>query len=197
MKLKLLTLVVALLVAGALVLAGCGGLSSTAPTAPSGAPAPQPVTTSEPATPVQEGAENSTPGTVSRSQAEQAALDAVGSGRVTWSGPEDDRGAAWEVEVTRPDGSEVDVLVAADGTIIKQVEKFGRGPARSGPGIPPASGVVSREQAAQAALDAVGEGQVTWISREDERGAAWEVEITRPDGSEIDVLVAPDGSIIE
>lgn len=51
-------------------------------------------------------------------QAEQAALEAVGSGRVTWSGPENDRGAAWEVEITLPNAREIDVLVAPDGSII-------------------------------------------------------------------------------
>jgi hypothetical protein len=61
---------------------------------------------------------------VTQRQAEEAALAAVGEGEATWRGPEDDRGAAWEVEVTRPDGSEVDVLVAADGSIVKQVDKY-------------------------------------------------------------------------
>ncbi len=147
--------------------------------------------------PVREGGDVDVDGVISREEAEQAALDAVGEGRVTWSAPEDDRGAAWEVEITRLDGSEVDVLVAADGAIVKQVEKFGTAPAMAGAGTAPASGVVSQENAEQAALDAVGEGQVTWVGREDERGAAWEVEITRPDGSEIDVLIAPDGSVID
>lgn len=133
---------------------------------------------------------------VSRSQAEQIALGAVGSGQVTWSGPEDDRGAAWEVEITRPDGSEVDVLVAADGRVVKKIEKYGQGPVLEGPGTTPSTGAVTREQAEQAALDAVGEGRVTWSGPEDDRGAAWEIEITRPDGSEVDVLVAPDGGII-
>jgi uncharacterized membrane protein YkoI len=58
-------------------------------------------------------------------------------------------------------------------------------------------GVVSREQAEQAALDFIGEGQVTFVTEEDDRGAAWEIEITRPDGSEVDVLIAPDGTVIE
>lgn len=58
-------------------------------------------------------------GTVSRAEAKAAALDAVGDGRATWSGREDDHGAAWEIEITRPDGSEVDVLVAADGSIVR------------------------------------------------------------------------------
>ena len=178
--------VLALLFAGVIALAACAE-----------PPVTDPVATSEVAAPVREGAESSEPGAISRSQAEQAALEAVGSGQVTWSGPENDRGAAWEVEITRPDGSEVDVLVAADGTVIKQVEKFGRGPALSGPGTTPYGGIVSQEAAAQAALDAVGEGTVTWIGQEDERGAAWEVEITRPGGREVDVLVALDGSIIQ
>lgn len=186
MKSKLMTLSFVLALAGAIVLVACD--------AP---PAADPDSSTDIPTPVREGAESSEPGTTSREQAEQAALDAVGEGQVTWSAPEDDRGAAWEVEVTRPDGSEVDVLVAADGTVIKQVEKAGRGPALSGPGTVPTTGVVSRQEASQAALDYIGEGQVTWISREDERGAAWEIEVTRPDGSEVDVLVAADGSIVE
>ena len=207
MKSQRIILFLVLLLAGAIVLGACSTPPTAGPAtsteAPTAQPAPTMTTdqeadaTSEEVAPVREGDESSATGTVSREQAEQAALEAVGSGQVTWSGPEDDRGAAWEVEITRPDGSEVDVLVAADGTVIKQVEKAGRGPALSGPGIIPSSGVVSRQEAAQAALDYVGEGRVTWIGREDERGAAWEVEITRPNGREIDVLVAPDGSIIQ
>jgi len=133
---------------------------------------------------------------VGRAGAEAAALAAVGAGTVTWSGPEDDRGAAWEVEVTRPDGSEVDVLIAADGAVVKTVEKLGQGPVREGPGTAPSAGLVSRQEAERAAVSAVGGGRVTWVGREDERGAAWEVEVTRADGSEVDVLVAADGSIV-
>lgn len=77
------------------------------------------MTTAGEGAPVREGSDATEPGTVSRSQAEQAALEAVGSGRVTWSGPEDDRGAAWEVEITLPNGREIDVLIAPDGSIIE------------------------------------------------------------------------------
>lgn len=135
-------------------------------------------------------------GTVTIEEAEAAAVEEVGEGTVTWSGPEDDRGAAWEIEVTRPDGSEVDVLVAADGSIVKTVEKYGEGPPIEGGGDVPSGGAVSLEEAEQAALDAIGEGTVTWSGPEDDRGAAWEIEITRPDGSEVDVLIAPDGSVV-
>jgi hypothetical protein len=41
----------------------------------------------------------------SRERAERAALRAVGAGRVTWSDREDERAAAREIEVTRPDAS--------------------------------------------------------------------------------------------
>lgn len=57
-------------------------------------------------------------GTVTLQEAEQIALEFVGEGTVTFSGPEDDRGATWEIEVTREDGSEVDVLVDAQGNVI-------------------------------------------------------------------------------
>ena len=196
---------VAVLAAGVvLVLSGCGGsddgsdavadgAATSAPAATATAPAP---TTTAPV--VREGSDAPRSGVVTRQEAEAAALAAVGSGQVTWSGPEDDRGAAWEVEITRPDGSEVDVLVAADGTVVKQVDKLGGQPAApAGGGAQPSGGqVVSRAQAEQAALAAVGSGRVTWSGREDERGAAWEIEITRPDGSEVDVLIDASGQVV-
>ncbi|MEL4897422.1 PepSY domain-containing protein [Crocosphaera sp. Alani8] len=193
MKSQLIALFSAFSFFSTIGLSSCGTQSNntTTPTAQ------EPATTVEETTPVREGAESSVPGAVSREEAEQVALEAVGSGQVTWSAPEEDRGAAWEVEITQADGSEVDVLVAPDGTVIKQVEKAGSGPALSGPGPIPADGVISEDEAKQAALDYLGEGQVTWISREDERGATWEVEITRPNGSELDVLVAGDGTIVQ
>lgn len=55
---------------------------------------------------------------VEQAVAEQAALAYLGAGRVTWVSPEDDRGAAWEIEVTLPNGREVDVLVDASGQVI-------------------------------------------------------------------------------
>jgi len=128
-------------------------------------------------------------------QAEQAALAAVGEGQVTWSGPEDDRGAAWEVEVTRSDGSEVDVLVAADGSIVKQVDKY-TGPGQGGAGTSASGGEVTLQEAERIAVEAVGEGRVTWSGREDERGAAFEIEVTLKDGREVDVLIDASGNVV-
>ena len=44
---------------------------------------------------------------------------------VTRSGPEDDFGAAWEVEVTREDGVEFDVGVDASGEVVRSVRGGG------------------------------------------------------------------------
>ena len=177
----------------ALLLAACtAGTGNVTPNTV--APGDSAVATSPTTTPVP-----SQGGVVSIEEAEQAALAAVGEGAVTWIGPEDDRGAAWEVEVTRPNGVEVDVLVAADGTVVGQTERVLSGlvPDSDGVEVVPAPGaVVSAEEAAAAALAAVGEGTVTWIGPEDDRGAAWEVEVTRPSGREVDVLVAADGTVI-
>lgn len=57
-------------------------------------------------------------GVVDQAAAERAALAHVGEGRVTWVSPEDDYGAAWEIEVTLPDGREVDVYVDASGQVV-------------------------------------------------------------------------------
>lgn len=121
------------------------------------------------------------------------------TGEVTWSGPEDDRGAAWEIEVTQSDGTETDVLVAADGSIVKQVEKYtgsgdSDGSGDSGDGG--SSGEVTLEEAEQIAVEAVGGGNVTWSGEEDERGAKFEIEVTRPNGNEIDVLIDANGNVV-
>ena len=187
-----------LLVAG-LVTTGCGSDSTAVDLGPAATSTAQ----SESATatpPAGEAAEESDPagqtGQATREQAEQAALAAVGAGQVTWSGREDDRGAAWEVEVTRPDGSEVDVLVAADGSIVKQVERFTGSPESTAGSAGSSGGEVSREEAGRIAVESVGGGQVTWSGREDDRGATWEIEVTRPDGSEVDVLIDAAGNVV-
>jgi uncharacterized membrane protein YkoI len=48
-------------------------------------------------------------GTPGAERAEQAAVDAVGGGRVVGVEREDERGVAWEVEVVQRDGREVEV----------------------------------------------------------------------------------------
>lgn len=43
------------------------------------------------------------------------------------------------------------------------------------------------EQASTAALGATGGGRVNAVERDSEKGATWEVEITKPDGNTVDV----------
>jgi hypothetical protein len=45
------------------------------------------------------------------------------------------------------------------------------------------------ERARAAALAHVGQGRVTGVEREDEDGAAWEVEVARSDGSTVEVML--------
>jgi uncharacterized membrane protein YkoI len=42
------------------------------------------------------------------------------------------------------------------------------------------------EKAKDAALNAVGGGRVASVEAENERGSAWEVEVVRPDGTEVE-----------
>lgn len=110
---------------------------------------------------------------------------------------EDDYGARWEVEVTLRNGREFDVYVDRKGRIVKIVRQ-GRddddGGNTGGSGI-------SRSEAAAAALahikELTGRGaRVTGVSREDDYGARWEVEVTRGDGFEYDVYVDRKGEIL-
>ena len=43
------------------------------------------------------------------------------------------------------------------------------------------------DRAGAAAVDIVGGGQVTGVEREDDDGAAWEVEVVKSDGSKVEV----------
>lgn len=91
---------------------------TVSPTAPSEYPVVlAPATPSEPV-PAPDAAP-AAPADFTQADAERVALAHVGSGRVTWVELEDDHGARWEVEVTLPNGREVDVYVAADGRVVR------------------------------------------------------------------------------
>lgn len=108
--------VVAAAAAGlALGVAGLGLLWSTPV---QGNVAPPPAAGASEIVPEESGPVGSLAAPVDQAVAEQAALAYLGQGRVTWVTPEDDRGAAWEIEVTLPNGREVDVLVDASGQVI-------------------------------------------------------------------------------
>ena len=48
------------------------------------------------------------------------------------------------------------------------------------------------DRAAKAAVDAIGGGRAVGVEREDDGAAAWEVEVARPDGSEVEVGLTSD-----
>jgi uncharacterized membrane protein YkoI len=52
------------------------------------------------------------------------------------------------------------------------------------------------EQARTAALAHAGGGRVTGVEREDEDGAAWEVEVKRADGSTLEVMLDANYKVV-
>ncbi|QAY68856.1 PepSY domain-containing protein [Xylanimonas protaetiae] len=186
------------LLGGVLVLTGCGTDRSDAGAPVSDTPAaetPAPETTDAGGS--AEAADADAPITLAAAKA--VALASVGEGQVTGYDDEDDHGARWEIEVTRPDGSEVDVYVAADGRVVNTGERQAEQPAQAAPAPAPEpapSGDVTLDEAKRIAVAHVGGGRVTWHERENDHGARWEIEVTRPDGSEVDVYVAADGRVV-
>jgi len=199
-RMKLSLIAVSGLLALGVVATGCGSDSNE----PADNPAPA-------ATEGSESTGTETTAQDGRQQAEQVALSAVeqrfgGPASVTGTFNEDDGGARWEVEVTKSDGSEFDVLVSAQNEVIRIVTKGGSGSGDSSGGSSDdqqtgGSGSVSRQQAGRIAVAYMeqqesGSGQVTYGGPEDDAGARWEIEVTMDGGREFDVLVSASGDVI-
>jgi uncharacterized membrane protein YkoI len=137
--------------------------------------------------------------------AKDAALAAVPGGKVTRASTEDPKdasGAAYEVHVTKSDGSEVEVLEDSAFKVLstKASPQHGGpdgrghdGPGHGGPGNPAETELTGADaqSAKDAALAAVPGGTVERASKEDPKdasGAAYEVHVTKSDGSEVEVL---------
>jgi uncharacterized membrane protein YkoI len=137
-----------------------------------------------------------------KTSAEDAAKAAVAGGTVWRSSTEDSSdasGAAYEVHVTKADGSEVEVLEDASFTVIatnasRQGHGGPGGDHHGGPGGNPNEAALTgdtKTSAESAALTAVPGGTVERSSAEDPAeasGAAYEVHVTKADGSEVVVL---------
>ena len=128
------------------------------------------------------GSDNLTGSTLDR--ASKAALAETGGGKVTDSERDGENGATYEVEVTKADGNQVDVrlddqfkVVAAepdhedadDDTADEQLTG------------------ATLDRASKAALAKTGGGKVTGSERDTEHGATYEIEVTKADGSQVDV----------
>jgi uncharacterized membrane protein YkoI len=136
--------------------------------------------------------------------AKDAALAAVPGGTVTRASkedPNDASGAAYEVHVTKSDGSEVEVLEDSNFKVLStkaspqhgRGDRHGHGGPGRGPGNPAETELTGSDaqSAKDAALAAVPGGTVTRASKEDPNdpsGAAYEVHVTKSDGSEVEVL---------
>jgi uncharacterized membrane protein YkoI len=148
--------------------------------------------------------------------AKDAALAAVPGGtarRASTEDPKDSSGAAYEVHVTKSDGSEVEVLEDAAFKVLSVKAdrnhggRHGHGPGdgdgrgRGGPGNPAEAELTGEtaKSAKDAALAAVPGGTVERASKEDPNdasGAVYEVHVTKSDGSEVEVLEDADFKVI-
>ena len=129
-------------------------------------------------------------------KASKAALDEVGEGRVTDSDSDD---GGYEVEVTREDGTEVDVSLNGDFEVVRADDDTrgdddaddrtdGTGSNSTGTDDDNSTPLTEAEKASatKAALAEVA-GTVTDIDRSDDADHAFEVEVTRDDGTEADI----------
>ena len=126
---------------------------------------------------------------ISKQQAEQDALNAVGGGTVTLVHKEKELGKIiWSVDITGAT-NEYEVWVDAHTGSILQILTQPLGPQ---------AGFISQQQAEQAALKAVGGGTVVQAQRDQWKGyQTWDVTITQP-GFEYDVFVnARNGAILK
>ncbi|WP_218220532.1 PepSY domain-containing protein [Nesterenkonia sp. Act20] len=120
-----------------------------------------------------------------RERAEQAALEAVGSGTMTDVEASDDPGEAYDVEVRLPDGSEVDLALDENFAVVSRVDDDRNDrDDRQETDDDRVLDAGERERAEQAALEAVGSGTTTDVEASDDRDATYEVEVVDADGVE-------------
>jgi uncharacterized membrane protein YkoI len=91
------------------------------------------------------------------------------------------------------------VVAAAGAGVVIAVAAGGIAVAAGGDGDVPTSHQYTQEQGAaatEAALDATGGGKANSVETDSENGATYEVEVTRPDGSTVDVRLDENYQIV-
>ena len=83
------------------------------------------------------------------------------------------------------------LLIAGAAILVLAVGGVGIAQAVGGDSEERASGPEA-DRAAKAAVDAIGGGRAVGVEREDDGATAWEVEVARPDGSEVEVGLTGD-----
>jgi uncharacterized membrane protein YkoI len=103
----------------------------------------------------------------------------------------DDRNEAYEVEIRKADGTEVDVKLDKDLKVIGQEADDDNGRDDDATDAPEADdralSADERSSAGKAATAAVGGGTVTAVEASDDRGVAYEVDVRKVGGTEWDI----------
>lgn len=148
-----------------------------------------------------------------RDRVAAAAVDAAGGGEAVDVETSDDRGEAYEVEVRREDGTEVDVALDENLEVVRQDEDDDAdgdvdGDDASDDDSDEATdddgkdaddrvlGDTERAGAEKAALAAVGGGTVIQVEASDDAGEAYEAEVRDRDGAEWDVVLDADFKVL-
>lgn len=131
--------------------------------------------------------------------ATKAALAATGGGTARRVTTENDgpAGVAYEVHVTKTDGSRVKVLLNKDFGVVATKAHGPEGRDRKGPEKAPLAADVA-QKVTDAAKAAVPGGTVGKVSAEtrDAAGAAYEAHVTKPDGSRVEVILDKDFKVL-
>lgn len=137
-------------------------------------------------------------------QARVVAIAAVGEGTVSKAEHSDDLDHAYVIEVTRADGSEVDILLDEAFGVVRienDTRPTSQSSASSSPSAAPSTSPGNNSapgnfdnlsedemtRASAAALAAVGSGTVFDIERSDDRDHAYEVTVILANGEDVDV----------
>ena len=130
------------------------------------------------------------------SEAIAAALRATDGGTANSVERDDEDGAVWEVEVTRTDGTTVDVRMDAKYEVVVIDSDDESEDSDASDDAEETVTAAEESQATAAALKATKGGTVGDVERDDENGAVWEVEVTRADGSRVDVRLDKNYKVV-
>ena len=136
-------------------------------------------------------------------RASTAAVQAAGGGQVTDS--EKDRNG-YELEVTREDGTEVDIYLDENFNVTGNREddrydddrddRDDAGEVRDNDADDRVLSQTERDSATKAALAEIGSGTVTDVEASDDRGTAYEVEVVKADRTEWHVDLNADFGVV-
>lgn len=134
-----------------------------------------------------------------------AALEEVPDGEAAQVETSDDPGEAYEVEIYRADGTEVDLALDKDLAVVtrdrddrddRDDDRYDDDRYDDRDADDRVLSATERKQAERAALAAVGGGTVTDVEASDDRGVAYDVEVIERDGTEHDIDLDADFGVV-